>query len=139
MNEQNRRAEEARRASKQFLQALSAGQVSPLDRFQNPIRMGDKVLYKTPYDLIFTVQAITPVLNPNVPPGLMDVILTVTVPLRVAANQPNPNAVIVQQQEQTQASGPVSLPTSDPEGDAEPSVDPLPDVPPAPSIVLVDK
>lgn len=81
--------------SRRFLSALSAGQAGARDRFNNIIEGGQKLLYKTPYDLIFDVVSVAPVLDPQAPPGMMDVMLTVTFPLRVMANQANPGAVIV--------------------------------------------
>lgn len=97
MNDHKARQAQMQAASRQFLNALSAGQAGARDRFNNIIEPGQKLLYKTPFDLMFEVVAVAPVLDPNVPPGMMDVTLAVRFPLRVMANQPNPGAVIVAQ------------------------------------------
>lgn len=96
MNEHQVRQKQMQEASRQFLQALSSGQANPLDRFQNIIQRGQKLLYKAPVDVLFDVVSITPVLDPNVPPGYLDVQLTVTFPVRVLANQQNQRMIVMQ-------------------------------------------
>lgn len=123
MNEHRVKQQQMQEASRQFLRALSAGQAGAPDRFGKMIQPGNQVLYRTPFDLIFTVVSVTPVLDPNSPPGLLDVTLSVTFPLRVPANRVNPNAVIVQEGTPPQANAEVQ-PDAPPVGDDPPADDP---------------
>ena len=97
MNDHRARQEALQAAQKQFLNALSAGQAGALDRFARPLLVGQKVLYHPPFDLIFKVDAIAPVLDPKAQPGLMAVTLSVTFPLHMIANRPEVGMVIVGQ------------------------------------------
>ena len=130
MNEHQRRREAQQAAQRQFLNALSAGQAGALDRFANPIQVGQKILYHPPFDLIYEVASVAPVLDPKMAPGMMAVTLTVTFPVHMGANQPNPNAVIVGHVE-PQAEQPTDATAAEPAATA----------PPAESspIVLVDR
>lgn len=90
MNESKVRSINQETAHRRFIQALSAGQVGAYDRLQQPIQVGVKVLWSPPYDLIYDVTSVAPVLDPGAPAGLMNVTLTVTATVQMAANQPNP-------------------------------------------------
>lgn len=146
-NEHQIRQKQIQDASRQFLRALSAGQVGAKDRFGNTIEGGQRLLYKTPHDLIFDVVTVNPVLDPRVPPGSMDITLSVTFPLRVAVNTANPNAIVVTQAQpktdnaaiQPAGEAPAEEPT--PAGDDAfvPETDPgLPVDPRGPRLVLTD-
>ena len=95
MNEQKRRNEAAQAEIKKFLTALSAGQAAPVDRFNRKIEVGQKILLSTPVDLVFDVVGIAPVLDPQAPPGLINVQVTVTIPITCQANRPAQNVVII--------------------------------------------
>jgi len=93
MNEHQARAREAQKAQQQFLQALSAGQVHAVDRFGMPITAGAKVLHSGQIDLVFDVISVAPILDPKVPPGMLNVTVTVTFPMQVRANMINPTLI----------------------------------------------
>lgn len=95
MNEQQIKAQQMAAARRQFTQAFATGQVGAIDRFSNKITDGANVIYKVPYDLQFTVQAITPVLDPRMPPGYIDIVLTTSTRVRVPANQQNMNMMVM--------------------------------------------
>lgn len=95
MSRDHKTQEQNNQAHNRFRNALSAGQAAPLDRFGFPIEVGAKVLYRPPMDLVFTVASIKPILDPRQPAGQMDVTLQVSFPLRLPANQINPNAVLM--------------------------------------------
>ena len=77
------------------MQALSAGQAGAYDRLRQPIQPGGKVLWSPPYDLIFDVAAVAPVLDPGAPAGLMNVTVTVTATVQMYANQPNVQMLMI--------------------------------------------
>lgn len=95
MSEQKRRNEAAHAEIRKFLTALSAGQAAAVDRFNRKIEVGQKLLVSTPVDLVFDVVGIAPVLDPQAPPGLINVQVTVTVPITVQANRPAQNVIII--------------------------------------------
>ena len=65
MNEQQRRQQEMQTAQRRFLQALSAGQVGAKDRFGRAVGPNMKVLFKLPFDLIWDVASVAPMLDAN--------------------------------------------------------------------------
>jgi len=87
--------DELRKARKQFANAIAAGQVHVLDRFNNGLKPGQKVLYRPPFDLIFDVVDVAPVFDLNMPPGAMTVTLTVTLPIKVMANQTQGGMIVL--------------------------------------------
>ena len=107
MNEHKRRSEAAQAEIKKFLTALSAGQAAPVDRFNRKIEVGQKILLSTPVDLVFDVVGIAPVLDPQAPPGLINVQVTVTVPITCQANRPAQNVVIIGEGQPQAAADPV--------------------------------
>lgn len=64
-----------------FARALSSGQVKILDRFANPIEKGSLVMWRTPFDLVWEVKDVVPVLDPNMPVGIVRYILECAVPV----------------------------------------------------------
>ena len=95
MNDQKRRQEESATARRQFAQSVARGQLGAMDRFGQPIEAGDQLMVRTPFDLVFTVVTVNPLLDPRAPAGLMDVVCTVTFPLRIPAGQPYTMAHVV--------------------------------------------
>lgn len=57
------------------------------------------MLYRPPFDLIYDVVGVAPLLDPSAPPGLMTVTLSVTVPITVKANELWIPAIVVAQAE----------------------------------------
>jgi hypothetical protein len=87
MNEHRQRQEELARARRQFQQMVALGQIGARDRFGNPIETGDQMMVRLPFDLVYQVVAVNPVMDPREPPGLMDLVCTVTFPLRMRAGE----------------------------------------------------
>lgn len=69
------------------------------DRFGAPLQVGDLILYRPPYDLVFQVVAIDPAVSvdPTRPPSPSSavMVLEIQVPLQVPRNQPLSNVVVV--------------------------------------------
>jgi hypothetical protein len=110
MNEHKARQEALQRQQRQFLQALSSGQVHAVDRFRNKIEAGQKILFRPPYDLIFEVVSVTPLLDPNAPAGMITLHLAVQVPVHVQANVENPQLIIVGGAPHAQQTQPAATP-----------------------------
>ncbi len=136
MNEHQARREAMAREQRKFLNALSAGQAGAIDRLSRTIKPGQKLLFHPPYDLIFDVQAVNPVLDPSAPPGLMVLTLSVVMPVQLQANSPNPTMVIVAE---AGAMAQATDPPSDPPPQDPPPADPPPDDAAPSQIQLVDR
>ena len=104
------------------LVATGEAQAMPFDRFGVPIRVGDEILFRPPFDFVFKVEAIQPILDPRAPVGLITMVLVSAGPIHVQAGQPLMNAVIVATAEtqETQQAAEQALPDPDP---TEPPVD----------------
>lgn len=87
MNDQKRHAEQHAQNLRNFAAAFGRGQAKALDRFNNEIRDGDKLMLHFAIDPVVDVVSVNPVLDPKAPAGLIDVLVTVTLPLRVQAGQ----------------------------------------------------
>jgi hypothetical protein len=72
-----------------FLQAFDRGQAKVLDRVGRPIEPGTLVMYRPPFDPIFTVVEAEPV------KGLIKLTLTVTMPYIFNANQQEMSMMVV--------------------------------------------
>jgi hypothetical protein len=107
-NERARLEFAAKAARRQFAQQAEDGQITARDRFGRVIAPGALVLWTPPYPLIYEVLNVTPLLDPRVPPGLVQIVLTATAPLNVAANQAQIGLVVVGRQRDGHAE--VSLP-----------------------------
>lgn len=95
-----RRAQEARlrqAAEGQFAKQVAAGAPSamPIDRFGVPIRVGDEILFRPPFDWVFHVVAIQPIMDPRAPVGMVTMVLQASAPVHVQGGQPLMNATIV--------------------------------------------
>jgi hypothetical protein len=66
-----------------------------LDRFGQPISVGDIVLFTPPVPQTFAVQAVAPVLDPRMPTGLLQVVLGASLPLLVPKVQPINSLIVV--------------------------------------------
>ena len=95
MNDHKIRQINAEAGHRKFIQALSAGQANALDRFNQTMKPGQRVLFHNPVDLVFEVSAIAPVLDPGAPPGLMNVTLAATITVPMPANQANQAMMIL--------------------------------------------
>ena len=111
MNEQERQQQERARQMKSFAAAFGRGQANAVDRFGQIIRDGDKMMLRFQVDPIVDVMAVNPVLDPKAPAGLIDVMCTVTFPLRVPAGQPFQFANIVSRRQATAVADNVKGPT----------------------------
>lgn len=87
MSEQERAQKEHAQNLRNFAVAFGRGQARALDRFGNDIRDGDQLMVRFQVDPVVSVVSVNPVLDPKVPAGLIDVMCTVTFPLRVPAGQ----------------------------------------------------
>ncbi len=103
MNEFQRKQEALATQKRQFAQAVARGQAGALDRMGQQIEAGDKILLHTEVDLIFDVVSVNPVLDPRVPPGVMEVAVTVTFPLQIPAGRPFPKVVIIARRQPAEA------------------------------------
>lgn len=156
MNEHKQRQEELARARRQFQQMVALGQIGARDRFGNMIETGDQMMVRLPFDLVYQVVAVNPVLDPNQPPGLMDLVCTVTFPLRIRVGEPYMLGHVVAKappmaavQPGSDNGGPTRDPESTPDAIAEAQdtqrreqitggvVDPEPSEPPKPGPHLV--
>jgi hypothetical protein len=90
-NEQARQDFARRKAAAE----MAAGRAAPLDRLGAPIQVGSLVLWHPPYDLVYQVDSITPVLDPRAPAGLVQMNLSIKVPIQAALNQVATSMIVV--------------------------------------------
>lgn len=103
--------EQMKRAQADFARAVQQGMVAPIDRFGNRVRPGMRVLYRPPFDLVYEVDAITPLLDPRQPAGLVTLMLSVKAfPVVVPVGQIYPAILVLQPREEP----PTSMTESDP-------------------------
>jgi hypothetical protein len=95
VNDHQARQHQQQADARRFLQALSAGQVHVFDRFQNLIEPGCKVVYQPPEAPLCDVISVQPVLDPNLPTGLLDVTMTTTLKVRTRGNMAMTGAIVV--------------------------------------------
>ena len=88
-------AQQQRQAMQQFAQAVASGATGVIDRFGNRIEPGSSILFKPPFDYIYKVESISPVLEPGAPAGLVRMRLTIDVPVAVPVNQQQMNMIVV--------------------------------------------
>lgn len=81
-----------------FAAAIATGQAKCLDRFSQPLETGCLVVWKTPEDLVWLVKDVKPLLDPKQPPGLVEMTLTLTVPVLFRVNEPITPMIRVGQQ-----------------------------------------
>src|SRR5262245_14606964 len=74
--------QQAAAARQQFVAAFRGGRVAVLDRFGNTVKAGDHVIWRPPHDLVYQVTDAVPVMDPNLPPGFVRLMLQVTVPIQ---------------------------------------------------------
>jgi len=86
---------EAQRLQQEFARAVSGGQAGVLDRFGQRIEPGALLLFHPPYDYVYTVVDVAPVLAPNVPPGYVRLSLELKMQATVPVNQPQMTMVRV--------------------------------------------
>ena len=96
---QGQQQREAAKLQQEFARALSAGQAGVLDRFGQKIEPGTLLLFHPPYDYVYTVVDVAPVLAPNVPPGYVRLTLELKMQATVPVNQPQMTMVSVGKQE----------------------------------------
>jgi len=129
-------------AQQQFRQALAAGTVTLIDRIGQPVKEGDLVIYHPPWDFVYEIAEIKPILDPRVAPGNVEVTLTCRAPVHFTVGPPIMTMIRVGhqhepghasldevQQAAPAAAAPATEATNDPEGHdiPEPS-DPRDDV-----------
>ena len=127
-NQQARSDFEFRRATKQFQDALAAGQAAVRDRFGNGLAEGDTVLFEPAMSLMATVTKIVPVFDPGVQVGTMRLEITAMIPVQIPANVPLERIVRISQRTQTAQTEPPADPPPGP-GDEPPPVMPPADAP----------
>lgn len=75
----------------------------PMDRFGVRLKLGDLVLYTPTYPTLFQVSEIVPVLDPNAPPGTVQLVLSGVMPLVLDPNKPCISVVHVETPEGAEA------------------------------------
>ncbi len=78
-----------------LLRAIGQGQVTPLDRFGQPIKPGHLALINPGFDPVGEILAVSPVLDPNAPPGVARVSVLIRMDLMTIVNQPNMSIAVV--------------------------------------------
>ncbi len=122
---QRRQAHDHRNVrDKALLRQFQSGSLAALDAFGRPLEIQDDVLYQPPSALIYKIMAAAPILDPQAPPGLLQLTLVCTVPVNVMSGQPTPNLMLVGRYGQALApvakpSAPVSPETAQGNGHAE--------------------
>jgi len=124
----NRELGNQRRA---FAAAFAAGQLPVRDRFGRPLEKGSLFVWHPPHDLVFQVDDITPILDPNQPPGYVRVTVSMTAPVTWQANQPAPDIIAVGYVKEGHAVIDGTMPTA-PKPDSEPGEQLPPDPGPEP-------
>lgn len=115
--DRNERARQQFREAQQrrdVAQQLANGDAHVLDRFGKPITPGALVLWRAPFDMVCEVTAVTPVLDPRFPPGLVQLVVTMTAPVQAAMGAPQMGLVVVGYQHEP---GHAALETPDVEGE----------------------
>ena len=107
------------KAMREFAQALSTGQAAMLDRFGVQVTKDNLIMYHQPYDLVFVVEDVIPILDPRMPPGLVHVKLSCTTDLQIAVNQRSMTVIACGQRENAETS--VLTPPAGEVGAAPPS------------------
>lgn len=120
-----------------FAGAVNSGKASMLDRFGSPILKGNLIIWRPPFDLIFKVVSVVPILDPRMPAGMVRLTVESTVPLDGMVNQPYMQAVIVGQSSDDDKHSEI---TGANKGEDEPSllVDPSAPVPATGPLVGLD-
>lgn len=96
----NRRNKEMAAARQQFAQAVQAGQAAVFDDVGHRLAPGQLVIFNPPVNVWrWLIKDVVPVLDPNVQPGAMRVLLTLDVPLNVLSGQRFSNMLVVGEQE----------------------------------------
>src|SRR5262245_7665100 len=116
---------QARAARKAFEQAYAGGTVHVKDRHNRNMRVGDLVEFTPDRPLVFQVDQMTPVLDPRMPPGLIHVVMSCTVPITWEHGVPGKDILIIGHSE----GGHASLDSSDRPADAADTVPPVADQP----------
>lgn len=85
-----RKARERAASEGRIQRAIADGnpQVFPRDRFGVPIQIGTNVLFRPSFDFVYEVKDVRPVLDPNIPPGHVQVVLVSATTLTLPAGQP---------------------------------------------------
>jgi hypothetical protein len=90
-----------RKQMKDFAEAARAGHVGVGDRFGNRLEPKQLVVWiAPPHGMIYEIVSVDPVLDPNAPPGLMRVTLTMTAPVTYRAGQNAVDITVVGRQEE---------------------------------------
>ncbi len=89
------RMEQSQQAQRrQLLGGIPSAQAEPRDRFGVPIRVGDLVIHRPEPDPIFEVVDVKPVMNPQMPPGMVIVTLAIQMPVYLSTLQPTGNVMV---------------------------------------------
>jgi len=98
------RRQQLTKAQEQFARAAQTGQAAVFDSVGCRIESGQLVVFNPPPNVWrWLVAEVRPMLQPNVPPGMMQVTLQVVVPMQIPAGQKIGNLLVVGEQEQPQA------------------------------------
>lgn len=85
---------------------LITGAIGVLDRFGRRVGAGDLVMFSPDQDLLFQVEAITPCLDKQAPPGLVTMSMVCRFPLHAMSNQPMVNLVFIDRTRQSEGGAP---------------------------------
>lgn len=115
-------------------QAIQSGdpRVFPSDRFGAPVTPGSHILFRPTYDFVYEVLDVKPVLDPNAPPGMINLVLASETTITIPAGTPLMNMVRLLAGPEASTSEPV--PSA--QGDGDPGHEEEP--PAGPRLVLTD-
>ena len=74
--------------NKSLREAMQAGQIPVVDRIGQAIEVGALIIWHPPFDLVFEVKEITPIMDPNVRPGAVRLIVECRTDMSLLAGQP---------------------------------------------------
>lgn len=117
---QTQREREAARIMQEFARAVSSGSAGAIDRFGQRIEIGSRVLFKPPFDYIYDVVDVAPVLAPGAPAGLVRLRMTLTADVTVPVNQQQMGMCVVGEVE-AQKTADAQEPAAPPQEPASPS------------------
>ena len=69
-------------------QAVQQGQFPVIDRIGQAIAVGDLFVWKPPFDMVYEVKELAPILDPSVQPGAMRLIVECRTEMKILAGQP---------------------------------------------------
>lgn len=91
--DQRKMQAEMQKAQQRFAQDVASGVAVALDRFKVTLEIGDLVVYAPPIDSVYQIMDIKPLLDPRQPAGLVQMILSCTLPIYLPVMQATGNLI----------------------------------------------